>query len=331
MRPGSTQHRPSMQLRHLETFAAIAECGTLTAAAQQLYKTQGAVSHDLKSLERELGTLLIDRSGQRISLTPAGAALLPHAIELLRRAEDIKNEATRAAKGGMANIRIGAPPSLAGGVLKHIVSYRRRTLEARFTFFTELQGILVEWLLDGRLDLAVAEPELRTDLACTSIGREDVLIALRESDPLADSESIVPTALEGLPFIGFIRELSSTRLAERFFTPLGHYPAPVVEVDDFRLMTQLILDGVGFGIMPRSALDGSVLGDTEGLVGVAGDPPLHRDIAVLTRSQRLISPHVADFRDSLVTHWPAGSSRPAGSARAAGPAAASAPERRAVA
>jgi DNA-binding transcriptional LysR family regulator len=306
-----------VQLRQLATFVAIAECGTLTAAAQQLYKTQGAVSHDLRSLERELGVLLIDRSGQRIRLTPAGAALLPHATELLQRAEDIRNEAARVGSGTAGGIRLGTPPSLSGLVLDQLLTYRKRAPDARFTFFTELQSLLVDWLLDGRLDLAVAEPELRSDLSCVVLGREDILIALHRDDPLAGAAMLAPTELGGRSFIGFIRELSSTRLAERFFTPLGEYPSPIIEVDDFRLMRRLIIGGVGFGIMPRSALDGD-----DQLVGVPCDPPLQRDVAILTRANRRVSPTVDGFSESLRRNWRATPARSAATGPASAPVAA---------
>jgi DNA-binding transcriptional LysR family regulator len=131
------------------------------------------------------------------------------------------------------------------------------------------------------------------------LGREHILIALPQDDPLAGAEALAPETLVGRPFIGFIRELASTRLAERFFTPLGHYPSPVVEVDDYRLMKKLIASGVGFGIMPRSALEG---GDDE-LVGIPADPPLQREIAVLTCATRLLPPGVAGFRDYLASTW----------------------------
>ncbi len=66
----------AMEVRHMRTFVAIAEAGALTRAAERLFKTQGAVSNDVKALEQSLGVELIDRSGQRVKLTTAGAALL---------------------------------------------------------------------------------------------------------------------------------------------------------------------------------------------------------------------------------------------------------------
>jgi DNA-binding transcriptional LysR family regulator len=287
-----------MQLRQLATFVAIAQTGTLTAAAERMHKTQGAVSHDLRTLERDLGVLLVDRTGQRIQLTPAGTALLPHALELLRRVDDIKREVSAIGSDGAAGIRLGTPPSLATRVLDQMLSYRTNVTDGRFTLFTELQATLVEWLVEGRLDLVVAEAELRPDIASIALGKEDILITVPKDDPLASREQISPQELVDRPFIGFIRELASTRLAERFFTPLGYYPSPVIELDDYRLIKDLVRRGLGFAIMPETAFE-----DDRDLVGIPGDPPLQRDIAVMTASNRLVGQRVAAFRDHIATSW----------------------------
>ena len=287
-----------MQLRQLATFVAIAETGTLTAAAERVYKTQGAVSHDLRTLEHSLGVVLVDRSGQRIQLTPAGKALLPHALELLRRVEDIKREVSAIDAASAGDIRLGTPPSLASLVLDQILSYRTKVTDARFVLFTELQATLVEWLVEGRLELVVAEPELRSDIATIALGREDILITLPEGDPLSGREHISPQECMDRPFIGFIRELASTRLAERFFTPLGYYPLPVIELDDYRLIKDLVRRGLGFAIMPESAFEGD-----RDLVGISGNPPLQRDIAVMSASNRVVGQRVAAFRDHLASSW----------------------------
>jgi DNA-binding transcriptional LysR family regulator len=289
-----------MQLRQLATFVAIAQTGTLTAAAARLHKTQGAVSHDLRTLERALAVLLVDRTGQRIRLTPAGEALLPHALELLRRVDDIKREIGDIEAGGAIPIRFGTPPSLSSRVLDQILAYRTAVPDARFTLFTELQATLVDWLIEGRLDIVIAEPELRADISSIVLGKENILITVPKDDPLAKQTQISPQALIGRPFIGFIRELASTRLAERFFTSLGYYPSPVVELDDYRLIKDLIRRSLGFAIMPESAIE-----DDGDLVGIPGDPPLQREIAVMTPANRLVRQSVVVFRDHLASSWAA--------------------------
>jgi DNA-binding transcriptional LysR family regulator len=113
-----------MELRHLTTFLAIVDSGTLTGAARGLYKTQGAVSQDLKMLEAELGVQLIDRSGQRVKLTPAGTALFPLASQVVHGVRKVEIEMSRVKRGEREVVRVGALPSLSLNVSQFLLSYR---------------------------------------------------------------------------------------------------------------------------------------------------------------------------------------------------------------
>jgi DNA-binding transcriptional LysR family regulator len=285
-----------VQLRHLNTFVAITEEGTLTAAAERLYKTQGAVSHDLKSLEAECGLQLIDRSGQRIRLTPAGEALLPHARELVRRVHDLELLVQRYRQGELADvIRVGTLSSLAQRVLDRTIDYREANPEVSFAFYSEVRGVLVSWLRDGTLDLAVAEAGVESDLQATVAGRDDLLVVLPPGDPLADREHVTPKDLIDRPMVGFTRELGSSQLATRFFMSVGRYPSPVVELNDSRLMKDLIRRGVGYGLMPRSTVH-----DDPELVTTQPKPVLQRQIAILQPRHRVDDLVVSRVRDFLV-------------------------------
>src|SRR5580658_2407052 len=80
-----------VELRHLEYFLAVADTGSFTQAAKTLHVVQSGVSATVKTLERELGSPLFDRSQPRVTLTAAGRALLPQArgtLDAARAARD---------------------------------------------------------------------------------------------------------------------------------------------------------------------------------------------------------------------------------------------------
>jgi LysR family nitrogen assimilation transcriptional regulator len=87
-----------MELRQLRYLLAVAEEGSITRAAQRVYVTQPALSQQLQLLERELGTALLDRSGRRVRLTPAGEILVRSAREVIRQLEEART-AGRCADG----------------------------------------------------------------------------------------------------------------------------------------------------------------------------------------------------------------------------------------
>lgn len=83
-----------MEFGSLRAFLAVADSGSFSAAAQQLYLTQPAVSKRLAALEKELEIRLFDRIGRRVRLTHAGEVLLPKAREMLLQAQDMKHLAS---------------------------------------------------------------------------------------------------------------------------------------------------------------------------------------------------------------------------------------------
>jgi LysR family transcriptional regulator, benzoate and cis,cis-muconate-responsive activator of ben and cat genes len=196
-----------MELRQLKHFVAVGESGSITAAAKKLRLTQPALSRQIKSLEEELDTILLERGAHSIQLTAAGEVLLAEARKLVR-ASDAMIEKVRSAATGEP-LRVGYSPSLAGEFLSVAIG--------RFTqFHPRVRVGLYDWssaemrtgLAGGKLDLIVAAP-------CEGISEPIRWIPLRGYDwrlvmpaghPLAKKKLVSASDLDGQRLLLYDRE-----------------------------------------------------------------------------------------------------------------------------
>src|SRR4029079_10579818 len=110
-------NRRTMELRHLATIVAVAEEGSFTRASSRLHVVQPAVSAGVRTLERELGAALFDRTTHRVQLTDAGSALLPEARATLPAARTAR-EAVDAVRGGLrGTVTLGIMQAGASGTI----------------------------------------------------------------------------------------------------------------------------------------------------------------------------------------------------------------------
>ena len=196
-----------MELRQLKHFLTVGEAGSITAAAKKLRLTQPALSRQIKALEQELDTPLLERGAHSITLTPAGEVLLTEARKLLK-SSDAMIEKVRATAVGEP-LRVGYAPSLAGEFLSVAIG--------RFTqFHPRVRVSLYDWssaemrggLTSGKLDLIVAAP-------CPGVTEPIRWISLREygwqlvmpsGHPLEKKKRISPKDLDGQKLLLYDRE-----------------------------------------------------------------------------------------------------------------------------
>jgi len=96
-----------MELRHLRYFAAVAQHLNYSEAARRLHVAQPAISQTILDLEEEIGAQLFVRSNRSVRLTAAGTALLTEAENILKRSDEARRTAQRAARGETGVLRIG--------------------------------------------------------------------------------------------------------------------------------------------------------------------------------------------------------------------------------
>lgn len=144
-------------MNQLAAFVAVAEAGTISAAAERLHISPSALSAAVTELERSLQTqLLRRRKAKGVSLTPAGEVVLPRARYLLHQASELEADARGEERGVSGLVRIGCYPSLAPTVLPALISeFTTAHPDARVEVHENTQDQLSKGLESGELDLAI--------------------------------------------------------------------------------------------------------------------------------------------------------------------------------
>jgi DNA-binding transcriptional LysR family regulator len=243
------------ELRQLRYFVAVGERGSFSRAALDLHLSQPALSEAVRRLEREIGADLLARSSRGAALTPAGAALLPEAREVLARADAALETARRAARGQAGLLRVGFAAAGAGRLSTLArARFAARHPDVRVEPRSFEWGGEVEGLRDGHCDVAfVWLPADTTGLHAEIVAEEPRYAGLAAGHRLASRRGLSIADLADEPIMW-------TRRAPRFWVdwwavnprPDGREPVWGPENDHVEEMLEQTAGGAAMCIVPRS-------------------------------------------------------------------------------
>ncbi len=244
-----------MELRHLRYLVAVAEEGTVTAAAARLHVAQPGVSAQLRQLERELGEQLLDRGPRAATLTEAGRAVLPHARAALSAVEGTR-EAVAALRGLLrGRVAVGMASSLPDTVLADTVAdFAVEHTGVTVTLREDTADALQAGLLAGDLDVAyLGASELPDGLEGVVVQDERLVAAVAADDPLAGRDGVGLDELAGRPLICLPVGHGLRATFDRACEAAGVTPRVAFEAGAMSLLLRLAARGVGVAIAPEPA------------------------------------------------------------------------------
>ncbi|MEU7816616.1 LysR family transcriptional regulator [Pseudonocardia sp. NPDC049154] len=254
-----------MELRHLQAFTVVAEELHFGRAAARLRMSQPPLSQQIRRLEREVGTRLLDRHTRHVALTAAGTAFLAEARRALAAADEAVAAARRAASGETGTVRLGFAGSSSYRELQAI-AHRFRALhpDATLALVTgHFSGELAEDLRQDLIDAALLRmPVDGTGLTVREIARNTLVLALPAGHRFAGDEAVDLAAIAGEPFIAY----PSQRMAvlrgaiDAACQQAGFAPRVVQEAPDTHTLLSLVGAGVGVGLALDPAAELAVPG-----------------------------------------------------------------------
>jgi DNA-binding transcriptional LysR family regulator len=295
-----TSVRPSVRLRdlelkHLIALDAVATEGTFGKAASRLGYTQSAVSQQIATLERLVGSQLFDRPGgpRPVALTPLGKLVLGHARDIIARVEATGEAVERFVAGTVGRIDIGTFQSVSNVLLPAMVRQLRieyPAVDIRL-FEEEDNDAGAQGVVAGDLDLAFTIGHRDGELdSMLLLDDPFVLVAPRGELP----EGPFPTAtLDDLPLVGY--PASSCQIdIENGLRTAGANPTFVFRTFDNGAQMAMVRAGMGWAVMPLLAVDTRDQGLDIRFLSPELPP---RQICLVWRRDRTLSPVAARMVD----------------------------------
>jgi LysR family transcriptional regulator, nitrogen assimilation regulatory protein len=148
-----------LELRQLRYFLAVADSGSLSRAASEVFIAQSALSKQIAELEHELGVKLLQRSRTGVTVTEAGKTFYAYARAILKQVGDVKSAVLSSPHSVVGSVVLCLPQSVSAALaLPLIRAARERLPNVALNFNEELSGNVLEQLRQGRVDLAVFTP-----------------------------------------------------------------------------------------------------------------------------------------------------------------------------
>lgn len=243
-----------MNIRKLEHLLAVIDNRNMRAAAEAIHLSQPALSRSVKSLEDELGLILLDRSYGKVQAATYSAQVVQHIRRLTSEARAL-NELVRRIRGlDEGEIRVGFGPFVASTVLGRVTTQLIQR-HPRLSFHVEVNNpsLLVEFLSQGRLDLIVCDSRYAEDMEKVSmlpLPRLSLAFVASTDHPLRGRKPLRLIDLKEFPLAGpMLPPAWLNALASK-----GLNYSPSVKCDDTHLLLELAASTAAVALLPEPTL-----------------------------------------------------------------------------
>lgn len=280
-----------IDLKQLKAFSTLAEFGSFSRSAGVLGVAQPVLSRQIKALEQELGVELFYRNGRGTVLTEAGKVLNQYAKEVVDTVDRAASEVAALRSSPRGTIVIGLPPSVGIVLTVPLVQHFREAFPLISLRVMEgFSGHVLEWLLTGKIDVAVLYNAPRTgSLRAEPLLTDELFLLGPPSGPVPDGEAIPARLLSEIPLILPARPHGLRMLIDSMLGEAGIVPRIDIEVEAMPSTLGLVEKGVGYTILSYSTAHARV---QEGRMRAwrIVEPGITRQLILATSSQRPTTP-----------------------------------------
>jgi LysR family transcriptional regulator, low CO2-responsive transcriptional regulator len=278
-----------MDFDQLEIFLEVARLSSFSRAAEKRFRTQPAISSQIRALEEEVGARLLDRSGGRVSLTASGKLFFKYAEETVEHRKTILNEIAETERVPRGEIVVGANEGTCLHILPGVFAQFKRdypnvAVNIKRSDYARILDSILENVVDfGVVSLPVNDNRLEAQM----IHRDELIVITSPKHPLASRKSVTVNEVATYPLV--LPKLGHTRDAlDALFYDHQLKPQVAMELDSSELLKRFVAADVGVGFIPRSNVEQDMR--AKALVAITlADVQIRRDLALVFRKDKALS------------------------------------------
>lgn len=249
-----------MNLEEIRAFVSIAQSGAFSRAADQLHRSQPAISRRIAQLEEELGVPLLDRIRGGALLTEAGRVFLPFAMSIVAAIKDGTVAVRAVSCEELGSVSLAMVGTLADTRIVDVLrSFTSRYHGVQLTLRTATSREVSDLVRSGEATMGLRYlADSGVDLVCTEIGTESMVVVAGSEHPIAAVRGIDGPNFADVHWIGFPESKGNAEsfgnILRRQLTIAGLDGVDILYVDSLTAQKRLVEAGFGLALLPESAI-----------------------------------------------------------------------------
>jgi DNA-binding transcriptional LysR family regulator len=272
-----------------EVFLSVVENGSFTKAGEKLGLSQSGVSHNISTLETELGIVLLRRNRNGISLTDAGERVIPHIRQIIHHAKLLEQEAALIQGIEVGSIKIGTFPSFSSRFLPGLIhNFIKRFPGIQIELYEGGYAEIEEWIASGTVDIGFLTQPSR-EFETIQLLKDELLVLIPENHRFNTMELVQAESLHNESFI--MPKAGCDVLIKRLFKENNVLPNVIFEIEDNNTIISMVQEGLGITIIPKMVLPRNI--PNTRLIPLGTN--LYREISIAIKSLKQSSPSIKKF------------------------------------
>ncbi|MGC2110309.1 MAG: LysR family transcriptional regulator [Candidatus Korobacteraceae bacterium] len=289
-----------MDFDQLETFLEVARLSSFSRAAERRFRTQPAISAQIRALEEEVGAKLLDRSGGKVAVTAPGKVFRKYAEDTLEQRRVVLIALAEMHRIPRGEIVVSANEGTCLHILPEVFAdFKRQYPNVGVNVKRLEHNKILEAIIENSCDFGVVSlPVNDKRLTVVPIHRDELVVIAPPDHPLAAREKATVAEVAGYPLL--LPKVGRTRDAlEEIFHEHHLKPTISMELDSSELLKRFVAVGVGVGFIPRSNVVEDLRAKVLAVISLA-DAGIQRDLALVFRKDKALSRAALAFIDIAV-------------------------------